>query len=258
MWCPSCRQEVPGMASGIDGDLVCVRCGHALTLPDTPLTAAEPPEHTYPLTESDELLGDAWLARSAPFDPFEFDVPLGRARHVLRLANPAQPIDLHTAHLEPLPMALRSAGRPREPKPPVKLRKPVTLISQIAWAAIALGVGAFVCGGILVGWSLFGSRPELWDLGLPIALGGQAALVVGLLLQLGRADDDDEEDAAREEINALYQQFDAMQSSQRLSSPSATHNYYTDPGFSSTPDAKLAELKGQLDSLAVRMQEPRR
>jgi len=258
MWCPSCRQEVPGMASGIDGDLVCVRCGHALSVPDTLHAECELPEHASHLAEGEELLGDSWLARSAPFDPFEFDVPLGRARHMLRLANPAQPVDLHTAHLEPLPVAMRSSGRPREAKPAAKTRQPMPVISQIAWAAIALGVGAFVCGAILVGWSLFGSRPELWDLGLPIALGGQAALVVGLLLQLGRADDDDEEDVAREEINALYQQFDAMQASQRLASTSATHSYYADPGFSSTPDAKLAELKGQLDSLAVRMQEPRR
>ncbi|MBX3413370.1 MAG: hypothetical protein KF708_11835 [Pirellulales bacterium] len=215
------------------------------------------PEHTFPLASEDELLGDAWLARSAPFDPFEFDVPLGRAHHVLRLANPAQPIDLHTAHLEPLPMALRTAGRPREPQAIGKKRQPMSLMSQLAWGAIALGIGAFVCGAILVGWSLFGSRPELWDLGLPIALGGQAALVVGLLLQLGRADDEEADDP-RAEIEALYQQVDAMQHSQRLTATSATHSYYTDPGISAMPDAKLAELKGQLDSLAVRMQEPHR
>jgi len=248
------------MASGIDGDLVCVRCGNALQVPDTPPLEDNLPEHAFPLPECDDTLGEAWLARSAPFDPFEFDARLGRARHVLRLANPAQPFDLHTAHLEPLPASLRGAGtRPRESKPVGRIKRRGTIVSQIAWSAIVLGIAAFVCGSILVGWSLFGDRPELWDLGLPIVLGGQAALVVGLLLQLGRSEEDDDE-SSRAEIDDLYNKLDEMQTSQRLAGtpPTSARSYYADMGSLTSPVANLAEIKGQLDQLSMRLDEQRR
>lgn len=256
MWCPSCRQDVPGMASGIDGDLVCVRCGNALVLPETPPLEEGIAEHAFPLSDSDELLGDAWLARSAPFDAFEFDARLGRARHLLRLPTPAQPLELHTAHLEPLPASLRSAiGRGRETAPAPVERSSLSIVSQVAWSAIVLGVAAFVCGAILVGWSLFGDRAELWDLGLPIVLGGQAALVVGLLLQLGRAGE--AEDSAREKLDELYSGLDVLAVSQRLARGSSTapRSYYADIASRSAPDAKLADLQGQLDLLSARVQK---
>jgi hypothetical protein len=248
------------MASGIDGDLVCVRCGNALQVPDTPPLDDDLPEHAFSMPESDDALGDVWLARGVPFDPFEFDARLGRARHILRLSNPAQPFELHTAHLEPLPASLRGAGtRPRESRTAGRIKRRSTIVSQVAWSAIVLGVAAFVCGAILVGWSLFGVRPELWDLGLPIVLGGQAALVVGLLLQLGRTDEDDD-DPSRDEIDDLYNQLDAMQASQRLAgaSSSSARSYYADLGSLTAPEANLADLKGQLDQLSVRLDEQRR
>jgi hypothetical protein len=59
-----------------------------------------------------------------------------------------------------------------------------SLSGAITWSALSLGVTALVCGGILLGWSMVTGRQELWSLGLPIVLGGQLGLVVGLILQL--------------------------------------------------------------------------
>ena len=42
---------------------------------------------------------------------------------------------------------------------------------------------AFVCGAVLLGWSFFGGRSELWNLGMPITLAGQFGLLFGLVLQ---------------------------------------------------------------------------
>ena len=56
------------------------------------------------------------------------------------------------------------------------------------WTYLALLVGttALVCGGSLLGWSMISGRGELWNLGLPIALGGQIALLAALLIQFER------------------------------------------------------------------------
>jgi len=58
--------------------------------------------------------------------------------------------------------------------------------SLAAWSAIAIGLAALTCGGVLCGWSLARRRDELWAIGLPVLLGGQMMLVAGLLLQLRR------------------------------------------------------------------------
>ena len=43
-----------------------------------------------------------------------------------------------------------------------------------------------VCGAVLLGWSLVEGYAQLWSLGLPITLGGQALLLVALITQLER------------------------------------------------------------------------
>jgi hypothetical protein len=58
--------------------------------------------------------------------------------------------------------------------------------SFAAWSAIAGGLAALTCGGVLCGWSLAAEREELWTIGLPVLLTGQMTLVFGLLLQLRR------------------------------------------------------------------------
>jgi len=54
--------------------------------------------------------------------------------------------------------------------------------SSIGWLVATLGLSAVACGSILAGWSLVGSRGELWHVGLPMALAGQVAAVIGLML----------------------------------------------------------------------------
>ena len=54
--------------------------------------------------------------------------------------------------------------------------------STFGWFVTTLGLSAVACGSILAGWSLWGSRSELWHVGLPMALAGQVAAVIGLML----------------------------------------------------------------------------
>jgi hypothetical protein len=52
------------------------------------------------------------------------------------------------------------------------------------WAVLSIGVSVLACGGVLLALSLAHEREDLWSLGLPLALAGQAALILGLVLQL--------------------------------------------------------------------------
>ena len=54
----------------------------------------------------------------------------------------------------------------------------------IAWLILSLGLAVFACGVVLLGWSLIGGRADLWPVGLPLTLIGQAGLILGLILQL--------------------------------------------------------------------------
>ncbi len=54
------------------------------------------------------------------------------------------------------------------------------------WLAMALGTGSFVCGGILLGWSLATGRHESWNVGMSLTLAGEILLLAGLMLQIDR------------------------------------------------------------------------
>ena len=60
------------------------------------------------------------------------------------------------------------------------------MAAKMAWAFLALGLMTFVCGAVLIGLSLLQNRPELWTIGVPIALGGHVVLLIGLALQFDR------------------------------------------------------------------------
>lgn len=53
-----------------------------------------------------------------------------------------------------------------------------------SWIILTFGLAVFVCGGGLLAQSALTGNQLLWNLGLPLALIGQAGLVVGLILQM--------------------------------------------------------------------------
>lgn len=59
-----------------------------------------------------------------------------------------------------------------------------TPLGAFAWFVICAGVTALTCGSVLMVWSIYGERPELWTVGLPIMIVGQVTLVLGVGLQL--------------------------------------------------------------------------
>ena len=59
-----------------------------------------------------------------------------------------------------------------------------TRSNWLQWIILSLGAALFSCGAALVAWSFGEDRQDLWNIGAPMALAGQAAFLIGLVLQL--------------------------------------------------------------------------
>jgi hypothetical protein len=166
-----------------------------------------------------------------------------------RLAAPR----LDSSHPTPAACHLPLAGRPArhaERAPSASF----STLAAVTWIALSLGTMAFACGAVLVGWSLMAGREELWTLGLPIALGGQIALLVGLVLQLDRLWHDGRHAAAK--LDDVDQQLHELKATTTLlgashSSPASA--FYSHLSYGASPQLLLSDLKGQLDLLALKI-----
>src|SRR5262249_37993020 len=106
--------------------------------------------------------------------------------------------------------------------------------------------------------SLATGRADLWSLGMPITLGGQFALLLGLLLQLeslweGNRNTVDKLDEVDDRLDDLKQTATLLSSSHS----SQAQAIYVRMAGGASPHLLLADLKGQLDLLAVQMAKSR-
>jgi hypothetical protein len=125
---------------------------------------------------------------------------------------------------------------------------------MLTWATLALGVMAFVCGGVLLAWSAASGRQELWTIGMPIALGGQIVLLIGLMLQLDRLWHDNRHTA--EQLHHVDERLHDLNTATTLlgaSHSSASASFYSHLAGGASPQLLLADLKSQLDLLAVKL-----
>lgn len=129
------------------------------------------------------------------------------------------------------------------------------MLPGLTWGALSLGTMAFVCGGILLGWSLSSGRQELWTIGLPIALGGQIALLVGLVLQLDRLWHNSRHAAAK--LQHVDEQLHDLKAATTLLGTNASPGgaFYVHLANGAGPELLLSDLKAQLDLLALKMSE---
>jgi len=105
-----------------------------------------------------------------------------------------------------------------------------------------------------LGWSLVAGRDELWNIGLPIAAGGQIALLVGLVLQLDRFWRDNHRTVSK--LDEVDEKLRDLKTTATLLStihgPSSTA-FYTHLAGGANPQLLLSDLKSQLDLLAMKI-----
>ncbi|MBM4001724.1 MAG: hypothetical protein FJ295_00335 [Planctomycetes bacterium] len=280
MWCSTCQQDVPAIVlpGSDDPQRCCARCKRRFEL----TTGGD-------LAEKNAASGGAVTeARGVPrpasgsedhrllFDTWKLDEELRAADDLLRrIGLPARPLEnpltadveqrraelamrrVNAAHAPTQTPARRTQTPEAEHDAPD--RYPARRTSWIAWLALGFGITTLVCGGVLIGWSLVAPRPDLWNIGLPLALIGQAAVVIGLLLQLDRLWQSSR--ATSEAIQQIDGEIEHLRHSTRQiaahRSPSA-QSFYAHWADGAGPHLLLTDLKGQLDLLSEQLADRER
>lgn len=126
--------------------------------------------------------------------------------------------------------------------------------NSFAWTLLSPGLAAFACGAVLLGWSIVGNRQDLWPIGMPLTLIGQAGLILGLVWQL-----DGLWQSSRKTVTTLQEldsELTQVRSAAALLSANKTatgQSLYAHMAEGVSPNMLLADLKGQLDVLAQQM-----
>ena len=258
MWCSCCQQDVPAFASPEDDRVRCAKCrseiisrvaetGHAVE--SAPWA---PAEHASASTTRDTFHDD--------FPPFDFDAwewdelrEANRAVHAWGGKPHSEPA-ISIPQLETMTHVPRSISTNTRAKASSRRPPRSRSLAYFSWTTLSLGVMACVFGGVLLTWSFLTGRAELWSLGLPFAIGGQVALVLGLVLQLDGLWQSNHE--AAESLSNLDEQLIELrratsQISTSHSGPGQSFYFHLAEGCS--PHMLLADLKGQLDLLALRI-----
>jgi hypothetical protein len=125
-----------------------------------------------------------------PYDAWRVDVEIAHAERLLQRATPLlAEAELATRHFQDSQtIADRCSAIDRNRQPiDASAAQDAASGGGFAWAVLMLATAAICCGGALSLWSFVPGKAHLWSLGLPVLIAGQAALLVGIVLQLARA-----------------------------------------------------------------------
>ncbi|MBI3837696.1 MAG: hypothetical protein HY288_07155 [Planctomycetia bacterium] len=259
MWCKECRQDVPGINSATACGKCCARCGAEVSA-----EAAPNATHAVGLAESAANGLDLSAPQPSPsaypsFDEWEIDQSF---RHLQarvgnsKRADPAARRTERTADREPdwrIHGSHSGVTRPHKRKSRASGRS-----SLLAWPVLSLGLMAFACGAVLLVWSFVEQRQELWNLGMPIAVAGQVGLLLGLILQLERIWQNSRQAVRKlEQVDSQLQHLERAATMLNVTHSSAAQAFYAHMADEANPQMLLADLKGQIDLLAMSMSKRR-
>jgi len=132
-----------------------------------------------------------------------------------------------------------------------------TWLPAFTWTILSAGLMASVCGGVLLAWASVAGRQDLWTIGMPVGLGGQIVLVIGLILQLDRLWHDNRDTA--EKLDHVGQRLHDLNNATTLLGTSyGSTSFYSHMAGGASPQLLLADLKSQLDLLAVKLGQEER
>jgi hypothetical protein len=121
--------------------------------------------------------------------------------------------------------------------------------SALPWTILCGSLVAFACGAVLLGWAYFGQRTDLWALGLPCILAGQAGLIIGLLLQIGGLSSSNR--AAQHTLEKLDERLASLK--EHPAHPPVRSSMPHFPPYEPLTMSP-AELSKQIESLAARIE----
>lgn len=270
MWCSTCQQDVPALGSASEGNLLrCGKCGDALAAATAHTPASTQPSAATapPLTTTENVTLEK-LLRFGPLSNDDWAIE-AELRGVQRLLSSlkSQSNDIPGALQLPTPHVAARQWKNASPRaaisnielndsdnPPKQLAATQPQTHLAAWIILSLGLAVFACGAVLLAWSLIAKRDDLWPIGMPLALIGQAGLILGLILQLDGLWNSSRQTAAV--LNELDGELKNVRQATTLLSTShsgGAQSFYMHLAEGASPHMLLADLKGQMDLLAQQM-----
>jgi len=259
MWCTICQQDVPGLPSATAGDYSCPRCKAVLRSAKTAPAEVSPSDQSPPWTES------CPIEPPPAYDGWELEERLRHVERLLKLDAPHGSQPEASGRPEPLRIDAAHAGPAAWHYPEVAKAKAArkrsagtswaqSWLPLMTWAVLALGLMASASSGVLLAWGAFCGRDDLWAIGVPLGLGSQIVLIVGLVLQLDRLWHDNRDTA--EKLDHVDERLHAL--NQTASLLGATHgpassSFHVHMAGGASPQLLLADLKSQLDLLAFKL-----
>jgi hypothetical protein len=186
------------------------------------------------------------------YDGWELDEQLEHLFRMLKAGKSAARATDSVARLDPPQAGPPAPNRLGKKRKTVRRRR--ALSGAFTWIAIVLGTTSLACGGVLLIWSLTTGRNELWNVGLPVAVVGQIALLVGLVLQIDRLWFDNRQAVAK--LDDVDEQLHELKTTTMLLSTSqgpASATFYSHLASGAGPQLLLTDLKSQLDLLATKI-----
>jgi len=287
MWCKSCQQDVPAVAAADDASRVCCpRCTSTLS----PVAATRASTSSSSTGDSHETESDQSEGNLAPvvgsfagdtkgppplllnLDDWRLEDDVRTVRRVLQSVDGKPHLRFDAAHDE---VAKDNAREPHFSRAhahqahaarsnrhtdqhPTNRDRPAGKSSWFSWLLMSMGLMTFVCGAVLLGWYFQDGQEHLWRFGLPLTLGGQVVLLFGLLVQLEALWQNNR--GTSKTLDELDQQFDELRQTATAMSNNnsgAAKSFYVHMAEDASPDVLLADLKGQLDVLAVKLAKQR-
>jgi hypothetical protein len=248
MWCLHCRQDVPALSSG--DKLCCSRCGEGICADQTAAVQA-PAYDGFLMDEQLRHIGRLLHGDDAKIKPSE-DIFRREAAH-FDISHAKTPAWHASSKIESARKTeLREQRNPKTSEGGLDA-------GSFASLALWLGAASFACGGILLGWSLATGRQELWTIGLPVALFGQIALLIALMLQLDRLWRDNR--ASADKLDNVDEQLGDLKTAATLLGANqgpAAGAFYSHFAGGASPHLLLTDLKGQIDLLAMKIAQDER
>ena len=261
MWCRSCQQDVPGVASLDTSTVRCPRCRTVLAFrarsKASPDKAAPASPHLPARAATQRVAGQALPYMSNLGDDWETQDELRQAdRFIRKYGTPVStPVDTSrdasAGEEQHLP-----CGTPARSAHPNTLNRPSSVSSAISVTLLSLGLMSLVFGSGLLVRSCIADRTDLWRLGMPFALAGQAALALGLVFQLDNVWRSHR--SASDTLAQVDKQLAELRHSTMLLNSTRNHSaqsFYLHMAEGASPHLLLSDLKGQLDVLAMKLAE---
>jgi hypothetical protein len=270
MWCSTCQQDVPALGSASEGNLLrCGKCGDALAASTghTPI-GNQPSADAAPAPTTTENVTLEKLLRFGPLSNEDWAIE-AELRGVQRLlsslkshsSDVSDALKPPTPHIAPrqwknAPSRLAAvevaSNDSRDSSKQIAVTQPRTHLA--AWIILSIGLAVFACGAVLLGWSLIAKRDDLWPIGMPLALIGQAGLILGLILQLdGLWNSSRQTAAVLSELDGELKNVRQATTLLSTSHSGGAQSFYLHLAEGASPQMLLADLKGQMDLLAQQM-----